>query len=212
MRISLASAALLLSTAATSAVPLNGLYGSLFGGYSYLPNNISTVRYGLYFNDASFDSGFNAGGRLGYKNTPLRYEGELTFIHADTGRFRVNALHQGNVSGHSSALALMANGYYDFPEIVPAVEPFLGIGIGLAGVGATLNSTTPFRNVHFSRSNTVFAWQATTGLTYNFSEQYAFDIAYRYLDTARAGDLGQAFQAHMATLGVTCHFDDANYK
>ena len=44
MRGKLFSAVLLTSGIATAAVPIDGWYASLFGGYSYLPNNLKLTR------------------------------------------------------------------------------------------------------------------------------------------------------------------------
>lgn len=212
MRTALLSAALLTSSAAFSAIPVDGWYASVFGGYSYLPDNVSTAKYGLFYSDASYTSGFNAGGRIGYKSSPLRYEAELSYIEADTRKFDVNFVPQNGVSGEAVATALMANVYYDFPEIVPAIEPYLGAGLGYAWVETTLKSSGPFGPNRFKDSNNVFAYQATAGLTYNFAENYSVDAGYRYFATQRVSAFNKTFQAHLASVGVTYRFDVANYK
>ena len=47
-----------------------------------------------------------------------------------------------------------------------------------------LDSTGPFRTTYFTATDNSFAYQGTAGLTYNFSENYAVNLAYRYVATS----------------------------
>lgn len=212
MRLALLSAALLTTGISTAATPVDGWYSSVFGGYTYLPDNVSVTTFGVLRDGTSYRNGFNAGTRFGYKSNPLRYEGEYTYLHADLKHFSVNNIQQVGNDGSSSASLLMANIYYDFPEIVPAVEPFLGVGLGYAHVKAVLRSTGPLGITRFKGSDNVFAYQATAGLTYNFAENYAVNLAYRYAATERANPLGKVYQMHIASAGVVYRFDEGSYK
>lgn len=212
MRIVFASAAMLASSVVFSATPIEGWYSSVFGGYTFLPNNINVTRNALFFDNTGYTAGYNVGGRVGYKSTPLRYEGEYTYINSSAKHFNVNNIKRSVVSGDSQASVLMANVYYDFPEIMPAIEPFLGVGLGFAWVEASLFSQGPVVPVSFKGSNSVFAYQATAGFTYNFAENYAVNIAYRYIATQTVNDFNSVFQAHLASVGAIYRFDIGNYK
>lgn len=212
MKIAFISASLLASSAALAAIPVDGWYGSLFGGFSYLPDNVSTTRYGFVFDNTAYNAGYTAGGNIGYKSNPIRYEGELSYIHGDTKRFDVNGFRQGGVFGHSQAGSLMANIYYDFPEVVPAIEPYLGVGLGYGFVNGELRSAGPFVPHRLKGSNSVFAYQAMTGLSYNFAENYSVFAGYRYFGTDRVNKFNKVFQAHMALAGVTYRCDTGSYK
>ncbi|WP_133128202.1 outer membrane protein [Legionella nagasakiensis] len=212
MRIILVSTALLATHIAAAATPIDGLYTSVFGGYAYIPNNISKTEYGLTRTDASYQAGFDAGGSIGYKSNPMRYEGELTYLNANIKNFEINGIRQISPSGYSNAILAMANAYYDFPAIVAPIQPFLGLGLGYAWVNAKLNSAGPNGATRFTGSNSVFAYQATAGLTYNFAENYALNIGYRYVATEKADDLGKVFQAHLANVGIIYRFDESRYK
>lgn len=212
MKTALISASLLASSISFAAIPVDGWYGSVFGGFSYLPDNVSTWHNGLVFSNPTYNSGYNAGGNVGFKSNPLRYEGELSYIHADTKHYDVNFLRQGGVFGQSQAITAMANIYYDFPEIVPAIEPYLGIGLGYAWVEANLNGRGPLMFTRFHGSNGVFAYQAMTGFSFNFAENYSAYVGYRYLGTGRANQLNKVFQAHNANVGVTYRWDRGSYK
>jgi opacity protein-like surface antigen len=212
MRIVFFSAALIASSTVIAAAPIEGWYSSVFGGITFIPDNINVTALGLTRNDGSYENGFHAGGRLGYKSTPLRYEGELTYLSAKLDHFKVNNIRQTGINGHNSAILAMANVYYDFPDMVPAISPFLGAGIGYAYIKAELNSTGPFGNTGYSGANSVFAYQGTAGFTYNFSENYAVNLAYRYIGTQKPDNLGKVFQANLGTAGVVYRFDGAKYK
>lgn len=226
MKTAFFSATLLASGLAAAATPIDGWYSSVFGGYSYLPDNISRTYYGTTFTHASYTAGYNAGGRFGFQGGPMRYEGEFTYISANANAFRANGIRRFHPSGHSNAALGTANVYYDFPEMVPCISPFLGGGLGYGWVEGRLNSRrSPFaqrfvnhRNAlvahqfSFKGSDSVFAYQATAGLTYNFAENYALNIAYRYVGTTRVDKLGKIFQANLASIGVVYRFNEYNYK
>jgi opacity protein-like surface antigen len=213
MRIAFFSAALLASSAAVAATPIDGWYSSVFGGYTNMPDNISTSRYGLSRNNATYDSGYHVGGRLGFQSNPLRYEAEITYIDSDLKSFYINGFRQTGVNGDTTATMAMANVYYDFRDIaLPSIYPFVGVGLGYTFVDGTLKSTGPLGSTYYTGSNSVFAYQATAGLTFNFAENYALNIAYRYVGSERVSDLGKVFQANLATLGVIYRFNENSYK
>lgn len=207
------SASLLATGIASAATPIDGWYTSAFGGFTYLPSNISVLdASGLYLDGTSYNTGYNVGGRLGYQSHPLRYELEYTFLSAGLKNFNVDTIVQSGVSGSSSANLLMANLYYDFPDILPAISPFLGVGIGYAILQTSLASTAPLGTINFHLNENEFAYQGTAGLTYNFSENYAINLAYRYAAVSTDGNYGQVFQSHLLSSGLVYHFDRGYYK
>lgn len=212
MRTALISATLLASHLAVAATPIDGLYSSVFGGYTYLPDNLSVTRFGLTRTNADYDHGFNAGGSFGYKSNPMRYEGQLTYLKADLDHFRVNGIAQTGVSGYTSAVLAMANVYYDIPPVLESIQPFLGIGLGYGWINTKLGSTGPLISTRYKGSNSVFGYQAIAGLSYNFAENYALNLAYRYVGTEKPSDLGKVFQAHLATLEIVYRFNEMCYK
>ena len=212
MKIGFFSAALLTSSIANAAIPINGWYATVFGGYSYLPNNLSVTHNGYAYSHDAFNSGYNAGGSFGYKSNPLRYEGEFVYINAKVSGFNVNNISQNNVGGSASVPAVMANIYYDFPEFIRSVEPFLGFGIGYSWVSTSFTSQGPLGNISYNPSNTVFTYQGTGGLTFNYNEHFSLDLAYRYFATDKVGNLGKIFQANLVSVRATYRFDESRYK
>ena len=212
MRLGFVSAALFASSIASAATPVDGWYTGVFGGYSYLPNNINITRHGVPRSDATYQSGYDAGGSIGFKSNPMRYEGEITYLDAKLNKFKLNHIQQTGVNGHSNAVLAMANIYYDFPNLLDTLQPFLGLGIGYSWVNAKLDSTGPLRATQFSGSNTIFTYQGMAGLAYNFSENYALNIGYRYISTVKVNALGKPLQADLASLGVVYRFNESSYK
>jgi outer membrane protein OmpA-like peptidoglycan-associated protein len=94
-------------------VPPNGPFFSNFNG------------------SARYDSGFNAGGRLGIQYGPLRVEEEYSYRHNGLSSFgafnipRSNSLFEGQRNTHS----IMTNFIYDFTIGWP-VSPHIGFGVG----------------------------------------------------------------------------------
>ncbi|CDZ78780.1 Opacity protein antigens [Legionella massiliensis] len=222
MRIALFSAALLASGLTVAATPIDGLYGSVFGGYSYLPDNVNKNYHGNKFERAEFNGGYNVGGRFGYQSHPLRYEGEFTYIQADvksfhSGRhqpFQFGPIRQRHrhVNGDTSSALGMANVYYDFPEMVPCISPFVGVGLGYGWVQTSMKNHNLLFRQQFKGSGSAFAYQGTAGFTFNFSENYALNLAYRYVGSTRVDDLGKNFQGNLASLGVVYRFNEYQYK
>ena len=201
-----------LISSANASTPIDGLYGSVFGGYTYIVNNISRVNAAVLRDSVAYNDGFNGGIRFGYQGYPLRYEAEYTYIQGKTSNFNVNNLRQVGVTGDTVSNLIMGNVYYDTPEMLPCIMPFLGVGIGYANVSATLNSTGPNGITRFKASDGLFAYQVITGLTYNFAENWAANLGYRYVATDSSDTLGKLAQYHIASAGVVYRFDEANYK
>lgn len=212
MRITLLSAALLATGIASAATPVDGWYTSVFGGYTYIPSNINRFYYDRFYDGLGYQSGYNAGGRIGYQSNPIRYEAEYTYLTADIKHFHIDGRRQRHISGFSTANMLMANIYYDFPDMLPAISPYLGAGIGYSYLQVKLASHELFESSYFNVTDNAFAYQGTAGLTYNFAENYAANIAYRYVSTSKVGNFGTVFQAHIANVGVVYRFDHGNYK
>lgn len=214
-KISFLTVALVASGIAQSAPPVDGWYTSAFGGYTFIPQNISIVTpfNGVFYNNTSYHNGYNVGVRAGYQSNPIRYEVEYTYLTATTSSFNANFVPQTGIYGSTSGNIFMANLYYDFPDMLPAISPFLGVGIGYAALENRLVSSGPaVGGAFFGASGNAFAYQATAGLTYNVTENYAANLAYRYMATDNVSQFGEIFQAHLASIGVIYRFDQGNYK
>jgi opacity protein-like surface antigen len=187
---------------AVAATALNGPYATLFGGYSYMPNNVETAQ----FINSHYRSGYDAGFSFGYKSGPFTYDVQGTYLAADIKRFDFDNTTQTTISGSTYALALMLDGYYSLEDFHSVLVPFVGLGIGYTYRNTNIHSTTP-DNSRLKDNEYLFGYQGTLGLTYNFSENVAFDAHYRYLTTAKGDNFGKRLQAHMANISVIYRYD-----
>lgn len=212
MKATLLSLALLTGSSVFAATPIDGWYMSAAGGYTYLPSNIYKISNNAIYTYPSYEAGFDVGGTFGYQSTPMRYEGEITYFNANIRRFYVNGLEQNQPSGYNNAVAAMANVFYDFPALIMPLQPFVGIGIGYAWVGTNLEGFYDSTIHRFSTSDSVFAYQGMVGVTFNFAENYALTIDYRYLNTTNVFNMGRMFQAQTANVGAIYRFDGNRYQ
>jgi OmpA-OmpF porin, OOP family len=208
---------------------MGGPYPSLFyvgpeGGWTSLSNHrdaITTVPFrvdnagvvnntGPFFNSfsgsARYNSGFNAGGRVGVQWGPWRLEEEYSYRHNGLSSFgvfngpNINTLFQGQHITHS----IMTNLIYDFTIGWP-VTPHVGFGIGaidnvdsislntVGGVGPfnvnfpgnvgplRVPGGTTFGGTFLKGNVWNFGYQAIVGFRYDINPLLAFDIDYRYL-------------------------------
>jgi len=197
------------------------------GGWTSLPNqrvtNTTSVPFrvdtvggaspGPFFTSfgtgsARYDSGFNAGGRLGLQWGPLRLEEEYSYRHNGLSQFTTffgpgfNKLFTGNFNTNS----IMTNAIYDFTLGWP-VTPHVGFGIGAVNSNNSISlspvtiasptgalffktpggfvfpATTPATiGGTFLKGNTwQFGYQAIVGFRYDINPLLAFDLDYRYL-------------------------------
>lgn len=213
MKFAFFSVSFLASSIAAAATPVNGWYSSIFGGYAHLNGNVSTTVLGLHFDDVDYEAGWNAGLRLGYQCSPMRYELEYTYIRANTQNFTIDAIDQIGVTGNTYVHAGMANFYFDFGDgLLPTIYPFIGAGIGYAYVNTSLKSTGTLAGTVFDVNEGALAYQGTFGLTYNFSENWALNASYRYFATASNDDFGRTLQTSLGNVGVVYRFDYSTYK
>lgn len=212
MKIKFISLAFFVSQLATAATPIDGFYGSVLGGFAYLPSNFNTSIPGVFIDGANYHIGYDVGGRIGYKYYPFRFEGEVTYVNGGLDNISVNSIPQTAFRGENTGTFLMGNFYYDFPDMLPAISPFIGVGLGFGYLSAFIESNDPLTSIAYNPNDSVFAYQGSAGLTYNFAENYAVSANYRYIRSTNAGSFGQPFEAHLAEFGVTYRFNESNYR
>jgi OmpA-OmpF porin, OOP family len=160
--------------------------------------------FNSFSGSSRYNSGFNAGGRLGIQWGPVRVEEEYSYRHnglSSLGLFNGpnnNTLFSGNRNTHS----IMTNFIYDFTIAWP-VSPHVGFGVGAVNINdsASLNTVNlgritgataagPFNLAPatyggtFLKGNTwQFGYQGIAGIRYDINPLLAFDLDYRYLAT-----------------------------
>jgi OmpA-OmpF porin, OOP family len=190
------------------------------GGWTSLSNQKDTISTPTFFvngagpfntfnGSARYNSGFNAGGRIGIQYGPVRVEEEYSYRHNGLSSFgsffgpNVNTAFSGNRNTNS----IMTNFIYDFTLGWP-VSPHIGFGVGAVNNNdsvslGTINSgpnpliiTAPgvagaavipansvLGGTFLKGNNWNFGYQAIAGIRYDINPLLAFDVDYRYLAT-----------------------------
>jgi outer membrane protein OmpA-like peptidoglycan-associated protein len=165
-------AGFLFLAAALSASPAQAqFYLGAEGGWTGLEGTKDKI--GGITIDRSFDDGFNAGARFGYKWNEWRFEGEYSHRENTSNTTRFGA----RLNGDFVTDSFMANAIYDF-NVGWLVTPHIGIGIGGADATGSLKSAN-FGTLS-KTSDFVFAYQAIAGIRYYINPQVALDLDYRY--------------------------------
>jgi len=165
-----AAAALVLPVAANAQTGTQypGFYIGAEGGLNWLLNN----------NSYQMDTGWAAGGKIGYDFVGPRVEVEGLY-HSNTGTG--NVLFPGgvaNVRGRIDQVSVMANLLYDF-NIGGPIVPFIGAGAGIAFVDSTIQGC--------NMCSTQFAYQAIIGVGYNITDAFRINLDGRYYGTTNPG-------------------------
>lgn len=161
---------------------------------------------------SKFDDGYGAGVALGMKLPhQFRVEGELFWQEndIDSGRLgpvQLSAL--GGLNGDVGVWGAMLNGYYDFLE--GPLVPFVGLGVGYAQVDAKVN----LGNISvIDDDDTVLAYQAMVGVSYDFMPNLAGVLAYRYMSLddpqfkdQAGGKVDMEYDTQIVDLGIRYSF------
>lgn len=189
-----------------AASPINGLYLSGFGGGAYIPGNIDRTNYDYYFNQSQYQTGFDAGGALGYKTDAWRIEAEVDFIKANLSHLNLNGNNMNNISGYSQATLGFVSANYDLAlGFTNLIQPYIAGGIGY---GWLQNNYDVSQIIHEQIRNTSFAYHGTAGVLLSITSQFSFGVYYRYLSTTNINTLGSRFQANLFNGSLTYHFDN----
>lgn len=163
-----------------------------------------------YINQTRYNTGFDAGGNLGYKSAFFRYEAEVSYFNTPLKRFAVDNVIDNAPQGYNQGTLAFVNLLYDFPyQPSRLIQPFIGGGIGYAWIH---NNFLNNNNFNFNVNNYAFTYQGIAGLSYHFSENYSIFFAYRYVGTTHLDSLGNIFQTSLLNGGVTYRFDACEYK
>ena len=173
----------------------NNWYIGGFGGVGFTPN----VTNGIVTN--RYKTGWDAGAKVGYRMSPMRYELEFIYQQADLRSLRIAALRLP-AFGNLRVASGMANALYDFNSAGLSLVPYVGVGIGYANV----RQRTGVAGIAASASDDTFAFQAMTGVNYSVMENVDLGVGYRYYVTSRARNaLGKSYQNHMVNAEVIWH-------
>ena len=181
----------------------NGIYASVSGMFVMSANVPGSVTSGVVtVSKLRMGSGFGVTAAVGYGTaTGLRTEVELGWrsIPYDKVNIRIENTASADVSvgGKVSMVTVMANGIYAFDAW--EVRPYVGAGIGMAFLNATITSIGDVDVGKVSTRSTEVAYQALAGIAYPVSETAEVRLGYRY---ATASDYG----SHNIEAGIRFRF------
>jgi opacity protein-like surface antigen len=152
----------------------NGLYLELQGGASFWQDaNVSVSGVGS--GDAKFDTGWTAGGALGFRMFDMfRLEGHASFRMADIDTVSAGDLETSD--GWAGSAAFLGNAYFDIPIPFP-VKPYVGGGAGVAIFSADVEGDS----VDVDDDDLEFAWNVMGGLLWPVWRHLELDARYRYI-------------------------------
>lgn len=194
------------------AMDANGLYARVTAGWSISQDQDFETAAGAV--DTSLDNGHAMTGAMGYDYGQARAEVELSYRQSDVDNHKIGGTSLTNPGGESSALALMANGYYDF-KTVTKVTPYIGAGVGIAKVKADGYDGNGISNI-IDDQDTVLAYQFIAGAEYPISANTSVTGEYRYFATDDADVTTNAggavntdinFNSHSVLVGLKHNFD-----
>lgn len=133
--------------------------------------------------DVQSDSGLAFGVAAGYAfGNNTRIEGEIAYQKNDLDKASLLGV-DVDLTGDTSSLALLLNGYYDFAN-ESRFTPFIGAGIGFAKVEFN-DFNVPGSGVPSSSDDdTVFSYQLGAGVGYAVNDKITLDVKYRYMGTS----------------------------
>lgn len=163
--------------------------------------------------DMDFDSAIAGEFTAGIKYGNIRAELEYALRSASEDKYELvsNAMMTINTSTSVKHNSYLFNLYYDFDLENSNWTPYVGAGIGLGTYNqyATVDITSSIPmigNRHIVGADDKkkeFEWQLALGTAYNFTENWAADIAYRF----NSSDVeGEFVYAHEVKLGLRYSF------
>lgn len=189
-------------------ISLGNWYAGIHAGALIVPDT-KFVGSGLDM-DVDFGTGFSLGGSFGYAyNFGLRLDTDFTYQVSQANQLDIAGFLPSG-SGNVETINLMLNGWFDIKFLSVLLGdwvPYFGGGAGITHAWIDVGTIgTPI----VEAEDTVFAWQAGSGLAYKVSDGLFFTIDYRFFrtfgsfefeDPLYAGPIKAKYKAHRMTVG-----------
>lgn len=165
----------------------DGGYVGVGGGYNWTRNMTFNYTATTNLNESSsaqFNSGYNLDARIGYKSSPLRYEGELAYYRSHASQLENSVNGQlTDPSGRLRTTAGMLNILYDFDKSGSPWVAYLGGGIGFARTSTHLSGQGV--DGFLTAGTTTLAYQGLLGLDYLATDHLSLGVGYKLFVTGR---------------------------
>jgi opacity protein-like surface antigen len=217
LRLKLALTGFLLSSSMSYAyTPVMGWYGGLMLGASFaqsLKFNVPNPLHPYLPSPTSFPGSLtynvrgNGGGQIGYRCDQFRLEAEVninsnSYNKLGVGGLRIGSSHNVkglNIKGGTSVLSGFINGFFDFyneENLNTTIVPYVGLGIGYAGVRNSIDFYINNRQINFltaKATNNGPIGQVIGGINYFFSDELSVGTDVRYLSTRNIPRINSRF-------------------
>ena len=122
------------------------------------------------------------------------------------------------MNGDISAIAFMANGYFDIELIKTKFTPYIGLGIGFSNIDADITAPNISPLQLIDDSATVFAYQIMAGVGLDLNPKVTLTLDYRYFATTDPDfspgpffgpglpDIESEYQNHSINIGGRFYF------
>ncbi len=169
------------------------IYSKQTGDMSKAHYNIGPAAIGILGgedDDNNFGLGIALGTDLSYSTElPVRLEAEYTYRGQATFKngpkwvagYPLYADQSFDVKAHT----LMANAFYDI-NTETAFTPYVGAGLGMAYLRSDYKHRVNGVGFNKSSNDWNLAWNVGAGVAYQFSDNIALDVGYRYVDLGTA--------------------------
>jgi len=182
-----AAAAIVLAPLGAQAQTLQypGFYIGAIGGVNWLLNTTFNTNFaapafgvaGSVSTNAQFQTGWGAGGMVGYDFVGPRVEIEAMYRdNQATVNLQSGSTFSPNFGADLNQTAVMANFFYDFLA-GQTIVPYIGAGVGVAFINTSALGT--------ASSSTQFAYQGMIGVGWNINEQFRVNLEGRYYGTTQ---------------------------
>lgn len=178
------------ASAVASAAVADGFYVSVGGGVA-VPSKKFKIYDGNLGIDAVLDAKQKQKNRgmvqaeVGASYGDFRAGLELAYLPKQSYDITVNGTHfEGKLK---NSFAMFVNGYYDVKTLSDMFHPYVTAGIGFAGnpyelkTTATTDLITTTKTIK-RKSGAKFAWKVGLGSMINLNDNFALDVAYKYMD------------------------------
>lgn len=188
------------STAFTAnAADNTGFYMSAKGGYSFVTSSKSNTKYKFidlkdnYDLDSKLKDNYTYGAAIGYDfyeklSFPLRTEIEYMMRGQNSNSTESKSATNKYTTKLDSKLriqTLMLNAYFDLKNST-AFTPYIGAGIGYAGLKNDINTTVTDSSLSVKTSSSAkapnVAWSLSAGIQYAVTANVDIDLSYRYFN------------------------------
>lgn len=171
------SLAIVFSMGSTARICLAGPYSSWNIGAVIGHDSDWSTPAGVVA-EVTTKTGYGLALAIGNEIRHYRFEAELAYRCNALDDISISGLPTLPIEGDATSIALIGNIYKDL-YTNNSITPFIGVGIGSAYTDVELGEEEHEEHEY----DTVFAYQAILGATFNFFEGAYIDISYRYFAT-----------------------------